>query len=148
MILTTKGRYAVMAMVDIAINQASKPVSLSDISMRQEIDLGYLEQIFAKLKKYGLVDSVRGPGGGYKLSRQKHEITISDIMLAVDENMKMTRCENGSSAGCLNGKARCATHHLWDELGSRIGNYLESVNLDDVLSKCVGKVFTQMRVIS
>ncbi len=137
MLLTTKGRYAVMAMVDIALRGNSSPVILAGIAERQGIDQGYLEQIFIKLKKSGLVAAVRGPGGGYKLAKLSTSIKISEIMKAVNENMKMTRCSNDKKAGCLNEGARCATHHLWDQMGKHIDSFLSSVSLEDVCKRNV-----------
>lgn len=135
MFLTTKGRYAVMALVDIAVNSNGKPVPLADVSARQSIDLGYLEQIFTKLRKVGLVDSVRGPGGGYLLKRSKSEIVVSDVMFAVDENIKMTRCEHKTGMGCLDNKSRCITHHFWEELEGHIYQFLKSMTIEDVIAK-------------
>jgi len=135
MILGTKARYAVMAMVDLALKGGTEhPVTLADIAMRQEIPLAYLEQIFSKLRRGGLVQSVRGPGGGYKLAYERADIRISDVVSAVDESIKMTRCEaHGTKTGCLNsGKAKCLTHDLWDGLGEQIYSYLHSVTLEDV----------------
>jgi len=136
--LSTKGRYAVMAMADLASHdEAAKPVSLADISRRQEISLSYLEQLFAKLRRGGLVKSVRGPGGGYRLSRPAAELRISDIIVAVDEPIAATRCESGSSKGCTATGARCVTHDLWEELGRQIHVFLSSVSLADVIEKRV-----------
>lgn len=135
MILTTKGRYAVMAMLDIVQQLGDNPVTLSSISERQQIDRGYLEQLFIKLKKAGLVDSVRGPGGGYRLSRPGSKITISDIMFAVDEMMKVTRCIDKNGSGCMENKTLCITHHLWEELSDVIYSYLNSITLEDVANK-------------
>ncbi len=135
--LSTKGRYAVMAMVDLARNGAQKPVSLADISTRQEISLSYLEQLFARLRRGGLVKSVRGPGGGYRLARAAGETRISDIILSVDEPIKATRCKTDSPLGCHSDKSRCLTHDLWAELGNQIHLYLSSVTLLDVVEKRV-----------
>lgn len=126
--LTTKGRYAVMAMLDLACAAGDKPVSLADISVRQEISLSYLEQLFAKLRKRGLVRSVRGPGGGYVLATPAMRITVADIIRAVDEPIQATSCTSDST-GCQNGSTRCITHHLWEQLGREIYHYLESVDL-------------------
>ncbi len=133
--LSTKGRYAVMAMADLASQGADKPVALADIASRQEISLSYLEQLFGKLRKGGLVKSVRGPGGGYKLARDASGIRISDIVLAVDEPLQATRCTPGSPAGCHNNKGRCLTHDLWEELSNQIYLYLSSVTLDLVVEQ-------------
>ena len=132
MILSTKGRYAVMAMVDLARHPIGHPVTLAMIATAQEIPLAYLEQIFARLKRAGLVTSVRGPGGGYKLARDACAINVADIMLASDEPMKMTRCETHSQSGCLAAKTRCLTHDLWAGLSAHIHQYLESVTLADI----------------
>jgi Rrf2 family iron-sulfur cluster assembly transcriptional regulator len=133
--LSTKGRYAVMAMVDLASNGNGRPVALADIAERQEISLSYLEQLFGKLRKGGVVKSVRGPGGGYLLSRPANQTRISDIVLAVDEPLQTTRCMPGSPAGCHNNKGRCLTHDLWEELGNQIYLYLSSVSLEDVCER-------------
>ena len=135
--LSTKGRYAVMAMVDLANTSRGRPVSLSDISERQEISLSYLEQLFGKLRRGGLVKSVRGPGGGYLLNRPASETRISDVILAVDEPIRATRCAAGSPHGCKANKGRCITHELWEELGNQIYLYLSSVSLADVIDRRV-----------
>jgi Rrf2 family iron-sulfur cluster assembly transcriptional regulator len=133
--LSTKGRYAVMAMVDLAKHggRVCGPVCLAQIAERQEISLAYLEQLFAKLRKGGLVKSVRGPGGGYLLGRPAEEMRIADIILAVDEPIRATRCSPGATLGCLGTKARCLTHDLWAELGNQIHLFLSSVSLADVV---------------
>ncbi|HEX3674977.1 MAG TPA: Rrf2 family transcriptional regulator [Rhizomicrobium sp.] len=134
--LSTKGRYAVMAMADLAGHEgAGKPVSLAEIAKRQEISLSYLEQLFAKLRRGGLVKSVRGPGGGYRLSRASSEVRIADIILAVDEPITATRCHPGSPMGCTGTATRCVTHDLWEELGRQIHVFLSSVSLADVVEK-------------
>jgi Rrf2 family transcriptional regulator, iron-sulfur cluster assembly transcription factor len=136
--LSTKGRYAVMAMADLAqYGEGSRPVSLADIAQRQEISLSYLEQLFAKLRRGGLVRSVRGPGGGYRLSRPSAEIRIADIIVAVDEPITATRCRTGSPKGCAATGMRCVTHDLWEELGRQIHVFLSSVSLGDVVEKRV-----------
>ena len=135
--LSTKGRYAVMAMVDLARNQADKPVSLNEIAVRQEISLSYLEQLFAGLRRGGLVVSARGPGGGYRLAHPASETRISDIMVAVDEPLKATRCDLASPRGCTGQQGRCVTHDLWEELGRQIHIFLSSVTLADVVNKRV-----------
>ena len=137
MMLTTKGRYAVMAMVDLASQNQDGPVVLSAIAERQEIALPYLEQIFAKLRRNGLVHSVRGPGGGYVLARGAENTWVSDVILAVEESIKMTRCEKQSAAGCMKPKTRCLTHDLWEGLGNQIYNYLRSISLKDVIERQV-----------
>ena len=133
--LGTKGRYAVMAMTDLAINSGGKPVALAGIAERQEISLSYLEQLFGKLRRSSLVKSVRGPGGGYVLARDDGDIRVSDIVMAVDEPMYTTRCSPGSATGCLSDKSRCLTHELWEELSNQIHRYLSSVSLSDVINK-------------
>lgn len=134
MILGTKARYAVMAMVELAGRNADFPVSLNELAKNQEITIPYLEQIFRKLKMNNLVKSARGPGGGYMLARNASDIYISDIVLAVDESLKMTRCNpDNLSGGCMADKSRCLTHHLWEGLGENIYNYLSSISLSDVL---------------
>ena len=135
--LSTKGRYAVMAMVDLATYATGKPVALADVAERQEISLSYLEQLFGKLRKGGLVNSVRGPGGGYLLARTAADTRVSDIIMAVDEPIKTTRCTPGSPEGCQSSRGRCLTHELWEELGNQIYLYLSSVSLDDVVEKKV-----------
>lgn len=139
MILSTKGRYAVMAMVELATKPQGKPVSLSDIAQMQEIPLAYLEQIFARLKRAKLVKSVRGPGGGYQLGHAMEAITVADIILAADETIKITRCGNHSAGGCVKPSVRCMTHDLWEGLERHIFNYLQSISLADVCSRKLGK---------
>lgn len=135
MILGTKARYAVMAMVDLAGRDAALPVALAQLADAQEITLPYLEQIFSKLKQSGLVRSVRGPGGGYVLAREASLISIYDIISAVDESLKMTRCDKHSGEGCMAARARCLTHGLWDGLGQQIHDYLSSISLADVRNR-------------
>jgi Rrf2 family iron-sulfur cluster assembly transcriptional regulator len=138
--LTTKGRYAVMAMVDLATHGSSKPVVLADIARRQDIALSYLEQIFMRLRRAGVVSSVRGPGGGYMLATKAEDMPISDIVLAVDESIKMTRCSKESEGGCAHKQAKCITHNLWEGLSRRIFEYLNSITLDDVCNNRVSLV--------
>ena len=133
--LSTKGRYAVMAMVDLAKHAQGRPVSLAEIAERQEISLSYLEQLFAKLRKGGLVKSVRGPGGGYLLAFDAAETRVSDVILAVDEPIRATRCAPGAPTGCRANKSRCLTHDLWEELGNQIHLFLSSVSLADVVER-------------
>ena len=133
--LSTRGRYAVMAMVDLAQRGGEGPVCLAEIAERQEISLSYLEQLFAKLRKGGLVRSVRGPGGGYRLSRSAADTRIADIILAVDEPITATRCKTGSPIGCTGTTTRCVTHDLWEELGRQIHVFLSSVSLADVVER-------------
>jgi Rrf2 family transcriptional regulator, iron-sulfur cluster assembly transcription factor len=138
--LSTKGRYAVMAMADLARRQAEtaeRAVSLSDIAARQEISLSYLEQLFARLRRRGLVQSHRGPGGGYRLARSAVETNIAEIVLAVDEPLRATRCE-AHRPGCMLNGERCLTHDLWEETGRQIEAWLASVSLDDVVAGRVG----------
>jgi Rrf2 family transcriptional regulator, iron-sulfur cluster assembly transcription factor len=137
--LSTKGRYAVMAMCDLAQHQhgGQGPVSLAEIAERQEISLSYLEQLFAMLRKAGLVKSVRGPGGGYLLGQDRDEIRIADVILAVDEPIRATRCAPGAPVGCRGNRTRCLTHDLWEELGNQIHLYLRSVTLADVCERRV-----------
>ncbi len=130
--LSTKGRYAVMAMVDLAQHGNGRPMVLSDIADRQEISLSYLEQLFSKLRRDGLINSVRGPGGGYMLAHPANEVRISDIIVAVDEPVRATRCPPHSASGCKSDASRCLTHDLWEELGHQIHLYLSSVSLADV----------------
>ena len=141
--LSTKGRYAVMAMADLARRQDEpcRAVALADIATRQEISLSYLEQLFARLRRKGLVQSARGPGGGYRLSRTAAETTIADIVHAVDEPIRATRCADmgaGKGTGCMLKGERCLTHDLWETLGDRIEDYLTSVSLADVISGRLG----------
>ncbi|MEO5340368.1 MAG: Rrf2 family transcriptional regulator [Magnetococcus sp. MYC-9] len=139
--LTTRGRYAVTAMLDLSQHGIQRPTSLADIAQRQEISLSYLEQLFAKLRRQGLVRSVRGPGGGYVLGGDPEAITVADIIRAVDEPIRATSCETGSEQGCRPGTAdskhasRCITHHLWEEMGLYINRYLESIHLGHLLSE-------------
>jgi Rrf2 family iron-sulfur cluster assembly transcriptional regulator len=132
--LSTKGRYAVMAMVDIGLNGEGRSVSLAEISERQEISQEYLEQLFVKLRKAGLVRSARGPGGGYRLAREADDIAIYDVIAAVDEPMKMTRCDGDAVDGCVKGE-RCCTHDLWSSIGRQVNTFLANVTLDDVVNK-------------
>lgn len=142
--LSTKGRYAVMAMTDLAgcdaVGAGRGAVCLADIAARQQISLAYLEQIFAKLKRRGLVESVRGPGGGYRLARSAAETSVAQVVLAVDEPLRAVRCSTASDRGCMKGGARCATHALWDALGGQIESFLSGVSLEDVAKGRVGAV--------
>ncbi len=130
--LTSKGRYAVTAMLDVALHTNVGPVCLADISVRQEISLSYLEQLFARLRKQGLVQSVRGPGGGYLLGKEANEISIGDVITAVNESVDATRCSG--KGGCQNG-VRCLTHTLWMDLSHRIEDFLQSITLAELVSK-------------
>jgi Rrf2 family iron-sulfur cluster assembly transcriptional regulator len=134
--LSTKGRYAVMAMADLATTSSERPVPLGDIASRQEISLSYLEQLFAKLRRAGLVNSVRGPGGGYRMARSLADTRIADIMIAVEEPVDVTRCQH-QAKGCMEGGRRCVTHDLWDELGRHIHLFLNGVSLEDVVERRV-----------
>jgi Rrf2 family transcriptional regulator, iron-sulfur cluster assembly transcription factor len=133
--LGARARYAVMAMVDLARHSNGAPVCLSDIAERQEISLPFLEQLFAKLRRSGLVKSVRGPGGGYLLAYHRDETRIADIILAVDEPIHAVRCTPGAPTGCRIDRSRCLTHDLWEELSNQIHLYLSSVSLGDVCER-------------
>ena len=131
-----------MAMADLAghaleSDAEARPVALADIAERQDISLSYLEQLFAKLRRGGLVTSVRGPGGGYRLSRPSDQLRIADIIMAVDEPIATTRCKPGAAKGCTKTGARCVTHDLWEELGQQIHVFLSSVSLADVVERRV-----------
>ena len=130
--LTSKGRYAVTAVLDLSFHQGNGPVSLADISARQEISLSYLEQLFAKLRRNKVVDSTRGPGGGYKLNRQPEEITMAEIITAVDESYDATNC--GNSGQCAEGH-QCLTHDLWQELSQEIHTFLKEITLAELMAK-------------
>lgn len=132
--LSTKGRYAVMAMADIALHGDESAVSLSEISGRQNISQEYLEQLFAKLRRSELVESTRGPGGGYRLARDPADIRVADIIVAVDEPLQVTRCQGDAIDGCVNGE-KCVTHELWAALGRQIYGFLSAITLDDVVSR-------------
>jgi len=137
--LTSKGRYAVMAMADLALNGgAERAVPLQEVAQRQEISLSYLEQLFARMRRAGLVAGVRGPGGGYRLARSPGETTVAEIIAAVNEPIKATRCKEGSSKGCTGKEGRCIAHALWTELGNHIETFLGSVSLADVLERRFG----------
>lgn len=140
--LSTKGRYAVMAMADLARRQdaaesGERAVSLADIAARQQISLSYLEQLFARLRRRGLVRSLRGPGGGYLLARAAVETSIAEIVMAVDEPLRATRC-SAKGKGCMAKGERCLTHDLWEEMGRQIEGYLASVSLEDVVAGRLG----------
>ena len=131
--LTTRGRYAVMAMADIATNANIGPISLTEISIRQNISVAYLEQIFIKLKKNKLVKSVRGANGGYTLEKSASEIKLSNIIFAVDEEVKTLNCKKQSKKGCNNKSTKCITHNLWDQLDQHINSFFEKVKLQDLV---------------
>jgi Rrf2 family transcriptional regulator, iron-sulfur cluster assembly transcription factor len=128
--LTTRGRFAVTAMLDLALHEQATPVSLSEISQRQSISLSYLEQLFAKLKRSGLVDSTRGPGGGYVLSKSPALISVAQIISAVDEPVDATQC--GGERNCKGDNNPCITHNLWEGLNRHIMSYLENINLHEL----------------
>jgi len=130
--LTTKGRYAVTAMLDLAFHSQTRPVTLTDIATRQTISLSYLEQLFARLRKAGMVKGVRGPGGGYKLSRDAADINIADIIVAVDEQVDSTKC--GGKGNCQNNQP-CLTHDLWMGLSEQIREYLSGISLGSLLER-------------
>lgn len=130
--LTTKGRYAVTAMLDLVINSHTGPISLADISKRQEISLSYLEQLFSKLRKQALVKSVRGPGGGYKLAREADTIFIAEIVDAVNESIDATNC--GGKGNCHNGDV-CLTHNLWSDLSAQIHTFLSNISLQSLVDR-------------
>lgn len=130
--LTSKGRYAVTAMLDVTIHASHGPVSLADISERQGISLSYLEQLFSKLRKYGLVNSIRGPGGGYRLGKCSAEIAIADIITAVNESVDATKCQG---KGNCQGGEQCLTHSLWEGLSERIEEFLKNITLAELVAK-------------
>jgi Rrf2 family iron-sulfur cluster assembly transcriptional regulator len=130
--LTTKGRYAVTAMLDLALHFDKGAVTLADIARRQGISLSYLEQLFAKLRRSGLVDSVRGPGGGYNLAMPPSKITVAEVIVAINENIDATRC--GGEKNC-HGDQTCLTHQLWEDLSARIHEFLAGITLADLVSK-------------
>lgn len=134
--LTTKGRFAVTAMIDLAMRQTQGPVTLAGISQRQNISLSYLEQLFGKLRRFNIVDSTRGPGGGYTLARGGEEITVADIIVAVDEPLDATQCGGkGNCHGQDEHHGQCMTHDLWTNLNLKMVEYLESVTLQDLVSQ-------------
>ncbi len=130
--LTSKGRYAVTAMLDVTIHAAYGPVSLADISERQEISLSYLEQLFSKLRKHGIVISIRGPGGGYRLGRCSAQISVADVIRAVNENVDATKCQG---QGNCQGGEQCLTHSLWESLSQRIEEFLQNITLAELVAK-------------
>ena len=133
--LTTKGRYAVRAMADLATNSSNNPISLTEISLRQNISLAYLEQIFIKLKKKKLVKSARGATGGYILEKPASDIKLSNIIFAVDEEVKTLNCKKQSKRGCNNKYTKCITHNLWDQLDQHINSFFEKVKLQDLVRR-------------
>ncbi len=135
--LTTKGRFAVTAMIDLALRQGKGPVTLAGISQRQAISLSYLEQLFGKLRRHEIVESIRGPGGGYSLARKADQVTVADIIIAVDEPLDATQCggkENCHGADAATG-TRCMTHELWATLNEKMVDYLDSVSLQDLVDQ-------------
>ena len=132
--LTSKGRYAVMALADLAKFNSANPVSLRDISLRQGISLDFLEQIFSKLKKNNIVKSIRGMNGGYILNREPSQIKLATILNAVDEELKTVQCKKDSKKGCNNKTSKCITHNLWDELEVHINDFFEKKNLKDLIN--------------
>ena len=130
--LTTKGRYAVTAMLDLALHYKDGPITLADISQRQGISLSYLEQLFSRLRKQELVDSTRGPGGGYRLSRDAHQIAVADVITAVDEKVETTRC--GGLSNCQD-DSQCLTHDLWTELSAQIHDFLMGISLGNLVER-------------
>ena len=131
--LTSKGRYAVMAMADLANNNAKRPINLTEISLRQGISISFLEQLFLKLRKNNLVQSARGPSGGYVLSRPPDEIKLLSIISAVDEKIKTVKCRKESKRGCNHKSIKCITHNLWDDLEMHINKFFDNNTLNDVL---------------
>lgn len=132
--LTTKGRFAVTAMIDLAMRESHGPVTLAGISQRQHISLSYLEQLFGKLRRFNIVDSTRGPGGGYTLAKKSDEITVADIIVAVDEPLDATQCGGkGNCHGADDHHGQCMTHDLWSNLNKKMVEYLESVSLNDLV---------------
>ncbi|MDA9616320.1 Rrf2 family transcriptional regulator [Candidatus Pelagibacter sp.] len=132
--LTSKGRYAVMALADLAKFNSVNPVSLRDISLRQGISLDFLEQIFFKLKKYNIVKSIRGSNGGYILNKEPEKIKLANILSAVDEEVKTVQCKKEAKKGCNSKTSKCITHNLWDELEIHINQFFEQKNLKDLIS--------------
>ncbi len=133
--LSTKGRYAVTALADIALNGEARPVTLADISRRQDISLAYLEQLFVRLRRAGIVESVRGPGGGYLLALESEELRIADIMVAVDERLNAMGCDGGweEGHGCGRSQEACLTHSLWEQLSAHVHVFLSQTSIADVI---------------
>jgi len=138
--LNTRGRYAVMALADLANFDKENPVSLRDISLRQNISLVYLEQIFSKLKKHNIVKSIRGTNGGYVLTKDPEQIKLSNIFLAVDEHVKTVQCNRDSKKGCNGKLTKCITHNLWDDLEMHINDFFDKKNLGDLLKNNQEKI--------
>ncbi len=135
--LTTKGRYAVTALADLAAFSRGAPVAISEIALRQGISISYLEQLFSKLRRAGLVESARGVSGGYRLTEDPASVRIGEIVAAVDEQIRTTACTPGAASGCQGKSARCLTHDLWDELGRHIEIFLNAATLEDVVERRV-----------
>ena len=132
--MSTKGRVAVAALIDLALHAPRGPVSLGSISKRRQVSLSYLEQLFSHLRREGLVESARGPGGGYRLARDMRLIPVAEIIAAVDEELHFTRCNGDAVEGCVRGE-RCNAHDLWSSLGRQMMNFLASISLEDVVEK-------------
>jgi len=137
--LTTKGRFAVTAMIDLGLRQSAGPVTLAAISQRQQISLSYLEQLFGKLRRHALVESTRGPGGGYTLAREPDSITVAEIITSVDEPIDATQC--GGKENCLGEGTRCMTHDLWTSLNAKMVEFLNSVSLQQLVDEQLAKGF-------
>ncbi len=146
--LSTKGKYAVVAVVDLALHGPNAPVALSEIAARQKLPVQYLEQLFAKLRRCGLVNSTRGQAGGYQLALAADQIMISDILLAVDEVVQTTRCLPGSHKSCIGGSEKCLTHRLWQGLESQVMNYLQTITVDDVCNRRVPVLVPAVNIAS
>ena len=129
--VTTKGRYAVMAMADLAVHANGSPIQLATVAYRTQIDFGYLEQIFIKLKKAALIKSTKGPGGGYQIAKPISDISLFDIMHAVEEGLQMTRCSKGKT-GCMEDNLQCMTHHIWEALEKNISDFLSKITLESI----------------
>ncbi len=138
--LTTKGRFAVTAMIDLALRESQGPVTLAGISQRQNISLSYLEQLFGKLRRFDIVESTRGPGGGYTLARRPEQVTVADIIIAVDEPLDATQCGGKGNCHGEEGHGRCMTHDLWANLNQKMVEYLSSVSLADLVKQQEGRV--------
>jgi Rrf2 family iron-sulfur cluster assembly transcriptional regulator len=147
MMLTSKARYGVIAMVELALQPVGRPVNLNEISQRHQITVKYLEQIFNKLKQKNLVKATKGPGGGYSLNIEANKIYIFHIIAAVDEQIKMTRCKVPTS-GCVNGKTKCITHDLWEGLSNQIYNYLNNITLQDICERKLSKPYIEFHNVS
>ena len=146
--LTTKGRFAVTAMIDLALRESHGPVTLAGISQRQNISLSYLEQLFGKLRRFDIVESTRGPGGGYTLARRADQVTVADIIIAVDEPLDATQCGGkGNCHGDEGGHGRCMTHDLWATLNAKMVDYLDSVSLKDLVDQQKEKAVEQKPVV-